>query len=86
MKNFKARSMMRTSKILDKCNKIVSWLDKNQTVEKEEFEPQQKNVEKVCNPITTKLYQSARGMPGRIPGAFPGDGAPPSGALPLGPP
>uniref|UniRef100_A0A8C6MQ03 Heat shock cognate 71 kDa protein n=1 Tax=Mus spicilegus TaxID=10103 RepID=A0A8C6MQ03_MUSSI len=50
-------------KILDKCNEIISWLDKNQTTEKEEFEHQQKELEKVCNPIITKLYQSAGGMP-----------------------
>ncbi|CAO2635404.1 Heat shock cognate 71 kDa protein [Lemmus lemmus] len=43
-------------KILDKCNEIISWLDKNQTAEKEEFEHQQKELEKVCNPIITKLY------------------------------
>ncbi|EHB12063.1 Heat shock cognate 71 kDa protein [Heterocephalus glaber] len=51
-------------KILDKCNEIINWLDKNQTAEKEEFEHQQKELEKVCNPIITKLYQSAGGMPG----------------------
>ncbi|KAL1779337.1 Heat shock cognate 71 kDa [Sigmodon hispidus] len=48
-------------KILGKCNEIISWLDKNQTAEKEEFEHQQKELEKVCNPIITKLYQSAGG-------------------------
>ncbi|EGW08749.1 Heat shock cognate 71 kDa protein [Cricetulus griseus] len=37
-------------KILDKCNDIISWLDKNQTAKKEEFEHQQKELEKVCNP------------------------------------
>ena len=42
-------------KILDKCNEIINWLDKNQTAEKEEFEHQQKELEKVCNPIITKL-------------------------------
>ena len=69
-------------KILDKYNEIINWLDKNQTAEKEEFEHQQKELEKVCNPIITKLYQSTggmpRGMPGGMPGGFPGDGAPPS--------
>ncbi|XP_068950962.1 heat shock cognate 71 kDa protein-like isoform X2 [Petaurus breviceps papuanus] len=49
-------------KILDKCNEIINWLHKNQTAEKEEFEHQQKELEKVCNPIITKLYQSAGGM------------------------
>nr|4KBQ_C Chain C, Heat shock cognate 71 kDa protein [Homo sapiens]4KBQ_D Chain D, Heat shock cognate 71 kDa protein [Homo sapiens] len=57
-------------KILDKCNEIINWLDKNQTAEKEEFEHQQKELEKVCNPIITKLYQSAGGMPGGMPGGF----------------
>ncbi|KAI4814259.1 hypothetical protein KUCAC02_003461 [Chaenocephalus aceratus] len=72
-------------KILDKCNEVISWLDKNQTAEKEEYEHQQKELEKVCNPIITKLYQSAGGMPGGMPegmpGGFPGAGgaAPGSG-------
>uniref|UniRef100_A0A8C9PQ97 Heat shock cognate 71 kDa protein n=1 Tax=Spermophilus dauricus TaxID=99837 RepID=A0A8C9PQ97_SPEDA len=69
-------------KILDKCNEIINWLDKNQTAEKEEFEHQQKELEKVCNPIITKLYQSAGGMPGGMPGGFP---APPSGGASSGP-
>uniref|UniRef100_A0A673VGZ5 Heat shock protein family A (Hsp70) member 8 n=1 Tax=Suricata suricatta TaxID=37032 RepID=A0A673VGZ5_SURSU len=47
-------------KILDKCNEIINWLDKNQTAEKEEFEHQQKELEK-----------SAGGMPGGMPGGFP---------------
>uniref|UniRef100_A0A2I3FS25 Heat shock protein family A (Hsp70) member 8 n=1 Tax=Nomascus leucogenys TaxID=61853 RepID=A0A2I3FS25_NOMLE len=71
-------------KILDKCNEIINWLDKNQAAEKEEFEHQQK-AEKVCNPINTKLYQSAGGMPGGMPGGFPGGGAPRSGGDSSGP-
>ncbi|KAK2871071.1 hypothetical protein Q8A67_023598 [Cirrhinus molitorella] len=70
-------------KILDKCNEVISWLDKNQTAEREEFEHQQKELEKVCNPIITKLYQSAGGMPGGMPdgmpGGFPGAGSAPGG-------
>ncbi|GAA6102943.1 heat shock cognate 71 kDa protein [Tachysurus ichikawai] len=57
--------------ILDKCNEIIAWLDRNQTAEKEEYEHQQKDLEKVCNPIITKLYQGTGGMPGG-PGGFPG--------------
>lgn len=101
-------------KILDKCNEVISWLDKNQvwsstfvsevfmhlqyvlylvisvqTAEKEEFEHQQKELEKVCNPIITKLYQSAGGMPGGMPegmpGGFPGAGGAPSGGGSSGP-
>ncbi|MEQ2280430.1 hypothetical protein AMECASPLE_019727 [Ameca splendens] len=67
-------------KILDKCNEVISWLDKNQTAEKDEYEHQQKELEKVCNPIITKLYQSAGGMPEGMPGGFPGAG----GAAPGG--
>ncbi|KAM9085891.1 LOW QUALITY PROTEIN: heat shock cognate 71 kDa protein-like [Megaptera novaeangliae] len=72
-------------KILDKCNAIINWLDKNQTAEKEESEHQQKELEKVCNPIITKLYQSAGGTPGGMPAGFPGGGAPPSGGASSGP-
>lgn len=48
--------------IVDKCNDTISWLDGNQTAEKEEYEFKQKDLEKICNPIVTKLYQEG-GMP-----------------------
>ncbi|XP_029629136.1 heat shock cognate 70 kDa protein [Salmo trutta] len=69
-------------KIMDKCNEVISWLDKNQSAEKEEFEHHQKELEKVCNPIITKLYQDAGGMPGGMPGA---GGATPGGGGSSGP-
>ncbi|XP_064831032.1 heat shock cognate 70 kDa protein-like [Oncorhynchus masou masou] len=69
-------------KIMDKCNEVISWLDKNQSAEKEEFEHHQKELEKVCNPIITKLYQGAGGMPGGMPGA---GGATPGGGGSSGP-
>ncbi|CAK9807842.1 Heat shock 70 kDa protein cognate 4 [Anthophora quadrimaculata] len=56
-------------KVLDKCNEVISWLDANQLAEKEEFSDKQKELEAVCNPIVTKLYQSGGGPP---PGGFPG--------------
>ena len=42
-----------------------------QLAEKDEFEHKQKELEKICMPIVTKLYQGAGGggMPG---GGFPG--------------
>ncbi|KAM4702113.1 heat shock 70 kDa protein-like [Discoglossus pictus] len=57
--------------IVEKCNKILSWLESNQLAEKEEYVHQQKELEKVCNPIITKLYQGATagGMPGGMPGS-----------------
>nr|XP_061796917.1 heat shock cognate 71 kDa protein-like isoform X3 [Nerophis lumbriciformis] len=62
-------------KIMDKCNEVINWLDKNQSAEKDEFDHQQKELEKICNPIMTKLYQGAGGMPaGGAPGAGAGSG------------
>jgi heat shock protein 1/8 len=67
--------------ILDKCQDIIKWLDANQLADKEEFEHKLKEAEGICNPIITKLYQSAGGAggPGGMPGGFPG-GAPGGGA------
>jgi len=64
-------------KILDKCNEVVRWIDANQLADKEEFDHQLKDLEKICMPIVTKLYQGAGGMPeGGMPGGgqFPGAG------------
>jgi len=60
--------------IEDKCTEIIKWLDGNQAAEKEEFEHKQKELEGVCNPIISKLYQGAGGAPGGFPGGagFPG--------------
>jgi len=65
--------------ILDKCNETIKWLDANQLADKEEYEHRQKELEGVCNPIITKLYQSAGGAPGGMPG---GPGGMPGAAGP----
>merc|ERR1712121_313791 len=70
--------------INDKCDEAIKWLDANQLAEIEEFNEKQKEVEGVCNPIITKLYQGAGGMPGGMPDmggmpGMPGDGAAPGG-------
>ncbi|PIO70126.1 putative chaperone protein DnaK [Teladorsagia circumcincta] len=62
-------------KIEEKCDEVIRWLDSNQTAEKDEFEHQQKELESVCNPIITKMYQAAGGAPGGMPGGMPGGGA-----------
>ncbi|XP_076241383.1 heat shock 70 kDa protein cognate 4 [Calliopsis andreniformis] len=59
-------------KVLNKCNEVISWLDANQLAEKEEFADKQKELESVCNPIVTKLYQSGAAPGGGVPGGFPG--------------
>ncbi|XP_036622229.1 heat shock 70 kDa protein 1A [Trichosurus vulpecula] len=51
-------------KVLEKCQEAISWLDANQLAEKEEFEHKRKELEQVCNPIITGLYQGAGGPPG----------------------
>ena len=56
--------------IMDKCNDAIAWLDANQTAEVDEFKDKQKEVEAVCNPIITKLYQAAGGAPGGMPGGM----------------
>merc|ERR1711910_63923 len=77
--------------ISDKCDDAIKWLDANQLAEVEEFQEKQKEVEAVCNPIITKLYQSAggAGMPdmGGMPGAggMPDGGAAPGGGSGSGP-
>ena len=67
--------------VLEKCSEVIAWLDANQSAEKEEFEQQQKGLEKIYNPIITKVYQEAGGAPGGMPeggmpGGFPGAGGP----------
>nr|ASB34118.1 heat shock protein 70 [Eurytemora pacifica] len=74
-------------KINDKCEEAIKWLDANQLAEVEEFTAQQKEVEGVCNPIITKLYQGAGGMPGGMPdmGGMGGAADAPSSAGGAGP-
>jgi len=77
-------------------DEAIAWLDKNQLAEVEEFEHKQKELEGVCNPIITKMYQKsgggaeggfpggAGGFPGGA-GGFPGGaGGFPGGAPPSG--
>lgn len=76
-------------KILDKCNEIINWLDKNQTAEKEEFEHQQKELEKFYNPTSlpscTRAQEACPEMPGGMPEGFLVMGAPPSSGALSGP-
>jgi len=62
-------------KILDACEDTLKWLESNQLADKEEFDHKQKDLENICKPIITKLYQSAGAA-----GGFPGAGPTPAGA------
>lgn len=48
-------------KMLEKCDETINWLENNQLADKEEYKHRQKEMEKVCQPIISKLYQG--GMP-----------------------
>ena len=50
--------------ILSACERAVQWLNANQEASKDEFEHQQKELEGVCNPIMTKVYQGMGGAGG----------------------
>lgn len=42
----------------------LQWLDENQNAEKEDYDEKLKEVEAVCNPIITAVYQRSGGAPG----------------------
>lgn len=66
---------------IDKAiDEAINWLDNNQLAEKDEFEHKLKELENLCNPIISKMYQAggAAAPDGEMPGAGAGDaGAPP---------
>lgn len=72
--------------IVDKCNETISWIDSNTDASKEEYDKRQKELERICNPVITKLYQGAGGAPPGA-GGFPqGGGAPTSDSTSSGGP
>jgi len=52
------------SAILSAVEGALQWLQTNQEASKEEFEHRQKELEGVCNPIMTKMYQAGGGGAG----------------------
>ena len=62
-------------KVLDAVNSTTSWLESNQTAEKEEYEEKQRSLEAIVSPIFSNLSGGAPGgggMPGGFPGGMPG--------------
>merc|ERR1712110_349082 len=79
-KKSKTRSPTKTKKaVREKADEVISWMDNSSAASKEEYESMKKELEAVCNPIMTKMYQAAGGAPGGMPGGMPG-GAPNAGA------
>lgn len=50
-------------KIETATKEALEWMDDNQSAEKEDFEEKLKEVEAVCNPIITAVYQRSGGAP-----------------------
>ncbi|XP_043706333.1 heat shock cognate 70 kDa protein-like [Telopea speciosissima] len=56
-------------KIEKAVNETIEWLDKNQLAEVDELEDKLKDLEGLCNPIISKMYQGVAGdMPGGLGG------------------
>lgn len=51
-------------KIETATKEALEWMDDNQNAEKEEYDEKLKEVEAVCNPIITAVYQRTGGAPG----------------------
>ena len=51
-------------KIESAVKEALEWLDDNQSAEKEDYDEKLKEVEAVCNPIVTAVYQRSGGAPG----------------------
>jgi L1 cell adhesion molecule like protein len=71
-------------KIETAVDDALKWLESHDEAEKEEFEAKQKELEGICSPIITKLYQEAGGAPGGMPdmGGMPGGAGPDFGQAP----
>ncbi|XP_076324546.1 heat shock 70 kDa protein cognate 4-like isoform X2 [Tachypleus tridentatus] len=67
-------------KVLDKVDETIKWLDTNQMAEKDEFDHKQKELETICTPIITKIYQAGGVPSGDMPGGVPGGATPGAGS------
>ncbi|KAM9796779.1 heat shock 70 kDa protein 1-like [Syngnathus typhle] len=45
--------------LTDKCEQTLCWLENNQLADRDEFQHKQRELEQVCQPIISKLYQGA---------------------------
>merc|ERR1719277_2278463 len=56
------------TEVLNKVNEAISWLDRNQMAETEEFKDKQKELESVVNPVMQKLYSQGGPASGQASG------------------
>merc|ERR1712107_602544 len=70
--NLKAKiSEEKKKPIITKCDEALKWLESNQLGEVDEFQDKQKELEAVCNPIISKLYQQGGAPGGTMPNGMP---------------
>merc|ERR1712010_146567 len=50
--------------VLDAVEEGIKWVDANVNADEEAYKEKQKEVEGVCNPIISKLYQAGGAPPG----------------------
>merc|ERR1712196_431924 len=58
--------------VLDAVEEGIKWVDANVNADEDAYKEKQKEVEGVCNPIISKLYQAGGAPPGA--GGAPGGG------------
>ncbi|KAL1497925.1 hypothetical protein ABEB36_008805 [Hypothenemus hampei] len=51
-------------KVQSECDNCISWLDGNQTAEKDEYEYRLKEIQNICSPVMTKLHRGGRSNAG----------------------
>lgn len=51
-------------KVQKECDNCITWLDNNQTAEKDEYEYRFKEIQNICSPIMTKIHKGGRGASG----------------------
>merc|ERR1712211_91119 len=70
--NLKAKISEEEKKTINsKCDEALKWSDSNQLGEVDEFHDKQKELEAVCNPIISKLYQQGGAPGGTMPNGVP---------------
>ena len=62
------------AKLNSAVDDAIKWLDMNQEADKEEYEHHQKELEKIANPIMSKMYGAGGAPGGQAPGGFPQGG------------
>lgn len=70
--------------VLNKISEVEEWMNSNQTVETEEYEAKQKDLERMWNPIASKLYEG-QGQGGCNAGAESNCGTSPNQSASTGP-